>query len=66
MSDKKEFDYDIEIKIPITLRLWNKDGDEVTHNMDLMLGSEVIEDDTLNMIFRDIDKYINEHIMRNR
>jgi hypothetical protein len=34
--------------------------------MDLILGSEVIKDDTLQMIFRDIDNYINTNIMRNR
>jgi hypothetical protein len=59
-----EFDYDI--KIPVELRLWDKDGKEVTQTMDLVLGSEVIEDDTLQMIFRDIDNYINTDIMRNR
>jgi len=61
-----EFDYDIKIKIPVELRLWDKDGKEVTQTMDLVLGSEVIEDDTLQMIFRDIDNYINTNIMRNR
>jgi len=61
-----EFDYDINIKIPVELRLWDKDGKEVTQTMDLVLGSEVIEDDTLQMIFRDIDNYINTNIMRNR
>jgi hypothetical protein len=61
-----EFDYDIKIKIPVELRLWDKDGKEVTQTMDLVLGSEVIEDDTLQMIFRDIDNYINTDIMRNR
>ena len=25
-----EFDYDIKIKIPVELRLWDKDGKEVT------------------------------------
>jgi len=61
-----EFDYDIKIKIPVELRIWDKEGKEVTQTMDLVLGSEVIEDDTLQMIFRDIDNYINTNIMRNR
>ena len=61
-----EFDYDIKIKIPVELRIWDKKGKEVTQTMDLVLGSEVIEDDTLQMIFRDIDNYINTNIMRNR
>jgi hypothetical protein len=61
-----EFDYDIDIKIPVALRLWKEDGADVEQNMDLMLGSEVIKDDTLQMIFRDIDEYINTNVMRNR
>jgi hypothetical protein len=61
-----EFDYDIDIKIPMQLRLWKEDGADVEQNMDLMLGSEVIKDDTLQMIFRDIDEYINTNVMRNR
>lgn len=61
-----KFDYDIDIKIPVALRLWKEDGTDVEQNMDLMLGSEVIKDDTLQMIFRDIDEYINTNIMRNR
>ena len=61
-----EFDYDIDIKIPMQLRLWNKEGTDVEINMDLILGSEVIKDDTLQMIFREIDNYINTNIMRNR
>jgi len=61
-----KFDYDIDIKIPVALRLWKEDGTDVEQNMDLILGSEVIKDDTLQMIFRDIDEYINTNIMRNR
>ncbi len=61
-----EFDYDIDIKIPVALRLWNKDGTDVEQKMDLMLDSAVIQDDTLQMIFRDIDEYINNNVMRNR
>ena len=64
------FDYDIDIKIPVQLRLWHEEADDVEskieNKMDLMLGSEVIKDDTLQMIFRDIDEYINTNIMRNR
>ena len=61
-----KFDYDIDIKIPVALRLWNKDGTDVEQKMDLMLDSAVIQDDTLQMIFRDIDEYINNNVMRNR
>jgi len=65
-----DFDYDIDIKIPVQLRIWSKGVDNVEskieNNMDLILGSEVIKDDTLQMIFRDIDNYINTNIMRNR
>ena len=61
-----EFDYDIDIKIPVALRLWNKDGTDVEQTMDLMLDSAVIKDDTLQMIFRDIDEYVNNNVMRNR
>jgi len=61
-----KFDYDIDIKIPVALRLWNKDGTDVEQKMDLMLDSGVIQDDTLQMIFRDIDEYVNNNVMRNR
>lgn len=61
-----KFDYDIDIKIPVALRLWNKDGTDVEQKMDLMLDSAVIKDDTLQMIFRDIDEYVNDNVMRNR
>lgn len=61
-----KFDYDIDIKIPVALRLWNKDGTDVEQKMDLMLDSAVIKDDTLQMIFRDIDEYVNSNVMRNR
>jgi len=68
--DKTVFDYDIDIKIPVQLRIWNEKADDVEsrieNKMDLILGSEVIKDDTLQMIFRDIDDYINANIMRNR
>jgi len=67
---KTVFDYDIDIKIPVQLRIWNEEADDVEsrieNKMDLILGSEVIKDDTLQMIFRDIDEYINTNIMRNR
>lgn len=68
--DKVIFDYDIDIKIPVQLRLWQEGADDIEskieNKMDLMLGSEVIQDDTLQMIFRDIDEYINTNVMRNR
>jgi len=67
---KTVFDYDIDIKIPVQLRIWNEEADDfesrIENKMDLILGSEVIKDDTLQMIFRDIDEYINTNIMRNR
>lgn len=67
---KTVFDYDIDIKIPVQLRIWNEEADDfesrIENKMDLILGSEVIKDDTLQMIFRDIDNYINTNIMRNR
>ena len=61
-----KFDYDIDIKIPVQLRIWKEDGTDVENNMDLILDSAVIEDDTLQLIFRDIDEYINTNVMRNR
>lgn len=61
-----KFDYDIEIKIPVQLRIWNKEETDIENKMDLMLDSGVIKDDTLEMIYRDIDDYINTHVMRNR
>ncbi len=63
---KTVFDYDIKIKIPVELRIWDKESKEIINKMDLVLDSEVIEDSTLQMIFRDIDNYINANIMRNR
>lgn len=60
------FDYDIKIKIPVELRIWDKESKQIVNKMDLVLDSEVIEDSTLQMIFRDIDTYINTNIMRNR
>lgn len=60
------FDYDIKIKIPVELRIWDKESKQIVNKMDLVLDSEVIEDNTLQMIFRDIDNYINANIMRNR
>ena len=63
---KTVFDYDIKIKIPVELRIWDKESKQIVNKMDLVLDSEVIEDNTLQMIFRDIDNYINANIMRNR
>ena len=63
---KTVFDYDIKIKIPVELRIWDKESKQIVNKMDLVLDSEVIEDNTLQMIFRDIDTYINTNIMRNR
>jgi len=63
---KTVFDYDIKIKIPVELRIWDKESKQIVNKMDLVLDSEVIEDSTLQMIFRDIDTYINTNIMRNR
>ena len=63
---KTVFDYDIKIKIPVELRIWDKESKQIVNKMDLVLDSEVIEDSTLQMIFKDIDNYINTNIMRNR
>lgn len=63
---KTTFDYDIDIKIPVALRIWDEDGEKVEQTMDLLLDSGVIQDDTLQMIFRDIDNYISTNVMRNR
>lgn len=61
-----KIDYDIEIKIPVQLRIWNKEETDIENKMDLMLDSAVIKDDTLEKIYRDIDDYINNNVMRNR
>lgn len=45
----KEMDYDLEIKLPIVLR--HKDA-----LVSFTLDSSVISDETLDMIFKDIDK----------
>lgn len=45
----KEMDYDLEIHLPIVLR--HKDA-LITFTLD----SDVISDETLNMIYEDIDK----------
>lgn len=51
-------DYELSIKLPIVLRHW--DGDTITQEESITIESEVIQDDTLQMIFRDIDQYLSE------
>lgn len=46
-------DYDIDINIPITIR---RDGAIIS----LTATSSAISDETLSMIFKDLDKYIEE------
>ncbi len=62
IEDKKatDFDYDIELNIPITLRI----GTEPEKKF--ILDSGVITDETLQKIFEDIDEHIVKNIMRNR
>ncbi len=50
----KEYDYDLEINLPVTVRFDN--GNVI----DLKLDSDVVEDDTLISIFRDIDKFLEK------
>jgi len=60
-KDKEpDFDYDIEINIPVTLRI----GDEPEKK--LVIKSDAITDSTLSMLFKDIDNYIINTVMRNR
>lgn len=46
------YDYDIDINIPTTVRLDNGNV------LDLKLNSEVISDSTLDKIFQDIDNFL--------
>lgn len=46
------YDYDIDIKIPTTVRLDNGNV------LDLKLDSRVISDSTLDRIFQDIDDFL--------
>ena len=59
-DEESDFDYDIEINIPVTLRI----GDEPEKK--LVIKSDAITDSTLSMIFKDIDNYIINTVMRNR
>ena len=52
--NEKAYDYDIDINLPVTVRFDN--GNVI----DLKLNSEVVEDDTLIAIFRDIDKFLEK------
>lgn len=62
-----DFEYDVEIKMPIDVRLVDDNNEgKVVQTLELMLGSEVIKDDTLRLIQRDISEYIAVHVMRNR
>ena len=59
-DEESDFDYDIEINIPVTLRI----GDEAEKK--IVIKSDAIADDTLQKIFGDIDNYIINTVMRNR
>jgi hypothetical protein len=48
------YDYDIDIYIPTTVRLDNGNV------LDLKLDSEVISDSTLDKIFQDIDDFLEK------
>jgi hypothetical protein len=52
--NEKAYDYDIDINLPVTVRFDN--GNVI----DLKLDSDVVEDDTLISIFRDIDKFLEK------
>lgn len=52
--NEKAYDYDIEINLPVTVRFDN--GNVIN----LKLDSEVVEDDTLIAIFKDIDKFLTK------
>ena len=47
-------DYDIDINIPVTLRLANGETKQ------LQLNSSVISDSTLDRIFQDIDQHLED------
>lgn len=62
-----DFEYDFDIKMPISVRIVDDNNEgKVVQTLELMLGSEVIGDDTLVLIHRDISEYIAVHVMRNR
>ena len=48
----KEYDYDIDVNIPTTVRL---DNGAV---LDLKLNSKILNDSTLDRIFQDIDDFL--------
>lgn len=50
------YDYDIDVNIPTTVRL---DNGKV---IELKLTSAVISDSTLDRIFQDIDNYLEESV----
>ena len=52
--NEKAYDYDIDINLPVTVRFDN--GNVIA----LKLDSDVVEDDTLISIFRDIDKFLEK------
>ena len=59
-DEESDFDYDIEINIPVTLRIGDKPEKKI------VIESGAITDSTLSMIFKDIDNYISKTVMRNR
>lgn len=48
------YDYDIDVNIPVTLRL------DKGKTVELQLTSQVISDSTLDRIFQDIDKHLED------
>ena len=53
------YDYDIDIKIPTTVRFDNGNV------LDLKLDSRVISDSTLDRIFQDIDDFLELKMLNN-
>ena len=51
-------DYELSIKLPIIVRHW--DDETLIKEESITIESEDIQDDTLQMIFRDIDQYLSE------
>ena len=49
------YDYDIDVNIPVTLRL------DKGKTVELQLTSQVISDSTLDRIFQDIDKHLEDN-----
>ena len=55
-------DYELTIKLPIIVRHW--DDETLVRTEPITIESEVIQDDTLQMIFRDIDQHLSKRFDR--